>query len=77
MVKLSSLKQIMMFLNKNQTQRDQSISLCLEGQQNQVLSLCDYSDAYILVTGDITVARTIAATSDNPLQRKKTLTAAT
>ena len=33
-------------------------------------SLCDYSDAYILVTGNITVARTIAG---NPVQRKKYL----
>ena len=30
-------------------------------------SLCDYSDAYILVTGNITVTRTIAG---NPVQRK-------
>ena len=30
-------------------------------------SLCDYFDAYILVTGYITVARTIAAADDNIL----------
>ena len=30
-------------------------------------SICDYSDAYILVTGNITVTRTIAAPVDNPL----------
>ena len=38
-------------------------------------SLCDYSDGYILVTGNITVTRTIAA-GDNP-QRKQPLNAAT
>ena len=37
-------------------------------------SLCDYSDAYILVTGNVTVTRTIAG---NPVQRKKPLNAAT
>ena len=37
-------------------------------------SLCDYSDAYILVTGNITVTRTIAG---NPVQRKQPLDAAT
>ena len=41
-------------------------------------SLCDYSDAYILVTGNITVTRTIAAAAGggNP-QRKQPLDAAT
>ena len=41
-------------------------------------SLCDYSDAYILVTGNITVTRTIAAAvaGDDP-QRKQSLNAAT
>ena len=41
-------------------------------------SLCDYSDAYILVTGNITVTRTIAAAvaGDDP-QRKQPLNAAT
>ena len=39
-------------------------------------SLCDYSDAYILVIEDITVTRTIAAASNN-LERKQPLTAAT
>ena len=39
--------------------------------------LCDYSDADILFTGNITVTRTIAAASDNLLQRKQPLTAAT
>ena len=37
-------------------------------------SLCDYSDAYILVTGNITVTRTIAS---NPVRRKQSLNAAT
>ena len=37
-------------------------------------SLCDYSDACILVTGNITVTRTIAG---NPVQRKQVLTEAT
>ena len=37
-------------------------------------SLCDYSDAYILVTGNITVTRTIAS---NPVRRKQSLDAAT
>ena len=40
-------------------------------------SLCDYSDAYILVTENISVTRTIAAAGGNPIQRKKTLNAAT
>ena len=39
--------------------------------------LCDYSDADILFTGNITVTRTIAAASDNLLQRKQPLTEAT
>ena len=37
-------------------------------------SLCDYYDAYILVTGNITVTKTIAG---NPVQRKQLLDAAT
>ena len=40
-------------------------------------SLCDYSDAYILVTGDIAVTRTIAAAGGNPLRRNQPLAAAT
>ena len=40
-------------------------------------SLCDYSDAYILVTGDITVTRTTVVTADSPAgtqpQRKQAL----
>ena len=40
-------------------------------------SLYDYSDAYILVTGNIAVTRTIAAAAGNPVQRKQPLTAAT
>ena len=40
-------------------------------------SLCDYSDANILVTGDIAVTRTIAVAGDNLLQRKQLLAAAT
>ena len=40
-------------------------------------SLYDYSDAYILVTGDIAVTRTIAAAGDNPAWRKEPLAAAT
>ena len=40
-------------------------------------SLCDYSDAYILVTGNIAVARTIAAGGDNPSPRNQPLAAAT
>ena len=41
-------------------------------------SLRNYSDAYILVTGNITVTRTIAVTvADNEPQRKQPLTAAT
>ena len=40
-------------------------------------SLWDYSDAYILVTGNIAVTRTIAPAGDNPLQRKWSLAAAT
>ena len=41
------------------------------------LNLCDYSDAYILVTGNITVTRTITAAGDNPIRRYQPLTAAT
>ena len=44
-------------------------------------SLCDYSDAYILVTGNITVTRTIAVPDGSPAgtepQRKQVLTEAT
>ena len=40
-------------------------------------SLCDYSDAYILVTGNNTVTRTIAAAGDNPVRKKQALAAAT
>ena len=40
-------------------------------------SLCDYSDAYILVTGNITVTRTIATAAGGDSQRKQPLDAAT
>ena len=40
-------------------------------------NLCDCSDAYILVTGNIAVTRTIAAAGGNPVQRKQPLAAAT
>ena len=40
-------------------------------------SLCAYSDAHILVTGNISVTRTIAAQGDNPIQRKQPPNAAT
>ena len=40
-------------------------------------SLFDYSDAYILVTGNITVTRTIAAAAGGDPQRKQPLNAAT
>ena len=40
-------------------------------------SICDYSDAYILVTGNITVTRTISAPVDNPLRGKPPLIEAT
>ena len=44
-------------------------------------SLCDYSDAYILVTGNITVTRTIAVPAGSPSgtqsQRKQPVAAAT
>ena len=40
-------------------------------------SLCDYSGAYILVTGNITVTRTIAAAGNNPHERKQPLAAGT
>ena len=44
-------------------------------------SLCDYSDAYILVTGNITVTRTIAVPAGSSAgtepQRKQVLTEAT
>ena len=42
------------------------------------LSLCDYSDAYISITGNIIVTRTIgAAVAGNDPQRKQPLPAAT
>ena len=40
-------------------------------------NLCDYSDAYILVTGNITVTRIIAAAAGGNVQRKQPLNAAT
>ena len=40
-------------------------------------SLCDCSVAYIVVTGDITVTRTIATAGDILLQRKQPITTAT
>ena len=40
-------------------------------------SLCDYSDAYVLVTGNIVVTRTIAAAAGGNPQRKQPLDAAT
>ena len=40
-------------------------------------SLCDYSDAYILVTGNIAVTRTIAAAGNDPVENNQSLTAAT
>ena len=40
-------------------------------------SLYDYFDAYILVTGNIAVTRTIAAAADGDPQRKQPLNAAT
>ena len=40
-------------------------------------SLCDYFDAYILVTGNIPVKWTIAAADDNPVQIKQPLAATT
>ena len=40
-------------------------------------NLCDYSEAYTLVTGNIKVTRTIAAAVDNPIQRNQSLTTVT
>ena len=40
-------------------------------------SLCNYSEAYISVTGGIAVTRTITAAVDNPIQRNQTINAAT
>ena len=39
-------------------------------------SLCDYSGAYVLVTRNIIVTRTIAAAGGNPVRRKHPLDAA-
>ena len=36
-------------------------------------NLCDYSDAHILVTGNIAATRTTAAADGNPVQRKQHL----
>ena len=40
-------------------------------------NLCDYSEAYTLVTGNIKVTKTIAAAVDNPIQRNQSLTTVT
>ena len=40
-------------------------------------SLCDYSDAYVLVTGHIAVTGTIAAEDDDPVKNNEPLAAAT
>ena len=40
-------------------------------------SLCDYSDAYILVKGNIAVTRTITSAGDNPVQLNQPLYAVT
>ena len=40
-------------------------------------NLCDYSDAYILLTGNITVIRTIGAVAGGNVHRKQPLNAAT
>ena len=40
-------------------------------------NLCDYSDAYILVTGKITVTRTIVTAAGGNAQRKQPINAAT
>ena len=40
-------------------------------------NFCDYFDAYILVTGNITVTRTIAAAAGGDPRRKQVLNAAT
>ena len=39
-------------------------------------NLCDYSDAYILVTGNIAVTRTIAAAGNDPVKSNATVIAA-
>ena len=40
-------------------------------------NLCDYSDAYILVNGNITVIRTVAAAAGGNVERKQLLDVAT
>ena len=40
-------------------------------------NLCDYSDAYILVNGNITVTRTVAAAAGGNVERKQLLDVAT
>ena len=40
-------------------------------------SLCNSSDAYVLVTGDTAVTRTIAAEDDDPVKNNEPLAAAT
>ena len=40
-------------------------------------SLCNYSDAYVLVTGDTAVTRTIAVEDDDPVKNNEPLAAAT
>ena len=40
-------------------------------------NLSDYSDAYILVTGNIAATGTIAAAGDNPIKKNQPLSTAT
>ena len=40
-------------------------------------SPCDYCDAYMLVTGNVAVTRTIPAAGDNPIRRNQPLATAT
>ena len=59
--------------NGNYSHKNPIKSLTISLESN----LCDYSDAYILVTGNITVTRTIAAAAGGNPQRKQPLAAAT
>ena len=52
------------------TQRNKEIKFLTRSIES---CLCDYSDAYILVTGNITVTKAIAAAGNNPVQRKQSV----
>ena len=66
------------YVNDSETRGGYSHQESIKFLINSIESiLCGYCDAYILVTGNINVTRTIAAAGNNLLQRKQPLIAAT